>query len=82
MPTGAEYINWSSSPSAGEVGLNLRRPRGDLDTARRDVGRPKKALDGAVFSTARRDVGRPKKAIDGAVFSTARRAVGRPSYHR
>ena len=44
----------------------MRRPRGDVDTARRDVGRPKKALDGAVFSTARRAVGRPKKAIDGA----------------
>ena len=49
VPTGAEYISWSSSPSAGEVGLNLRRPRGDVDTARRDVGRPKKAMDGADF---------------------------------
>ena len=60
----------------------MRRPRGDVDTTTRDVGRPKKALDGAVFSTARRAVGRPKKAIDGAVFSMARRAVGWPSYDR
>ena len=59
MPTGAEYISWSSSPSAGEVGLNLRRPRGDVDTTTRDVGRPKKAIDGAVFSMARRAVGWP-----------------------